>query len=330
MDNWYMQAFIDNLPPTVNPSVRNFFDRQTSYGNLPPGQRSLLFDFICTHPNRGHLVVLCADEFIKESISVQPPINTIIPYCGDNLTRILVALFSQRLGSTLIAGDYFKALEMVGAQFVRCHEELVLQRPIDLDEPCPICFETLKLPTITNCCNYAFCASCLFQACQTSVSSRCPCCRGTISGQRLSVIAQRPVPEVPPHPCKLDSLVQELRARPNGQHIIYFPFENMYGSLRNALRAAELNFDVLLGGRQAVQRKLERFSRGSLDILILLNRQHILLARNQSTVNTVFIYPDSIFETDKIRLLSTSQWIGRTQPLEVVSFREHCQVQGPQ
>ncbi len=322
IDNWYMQAFIDNMAEPIPVAVRNFFERQKLYGSLPPNGRSLLFEFICAHPQRGHLVLLCSDEYIKTSMAIAEPTKTIIPYCGDTLVRILVSLFSQKLGEQLIAGNYIKALEMVGAQFVPRLEDVTLQRPVDLTEACPICFEELQLPTITNCCGSAFCARCLFQACQTSVSTRCPCCRGTLNGQRLKVIASKPAVPPSPHPCKLDALVAALKARPNGRHLVYFPLEPMYGSLRAALRVADLNFDCLLGGRQTVLRKLENFNRGHTDILILFNRQQILMARNLQSVSAIFIYPDmyqagqnNIIETDIIRLT-------KTEPLEIVEFRD--------
>lgn len=316
IDNWYMQSFIDNM--TVPDAVRCFFERQKNYGSLPPSARSLLFDFICAHPQRGHLVVLCKDKFIKTSMSILEPTKTIIPYCGDTLVRILVSLFSQKLGEQLITGNYSKALEMVGAQFISRLEDTTLTRPVDLTEACPICFEDLRIPTITNCCGAAFCAHCLFQACQISVSSRCPCCRGTLNGQRLKVIAIKPAAPPSLHPCKLDVLVAALKSRPNGRHLIYFPLEPMYGGLRAALRAADLHFDCLLGGRQTVQRKLEQFNRGHTDILILFNRQQIFMARNLRSVSAIFIYPDlnqnNIIETDIVRL-------SKTEPLEIIEFK---------
>lgn len=318
IDNWYMQSFIDNIGENVSIEVRSFFERQKLYSSLPPNSRSLFFDFICAHPQRGHLVVLCANEFIKSSMAILEPTKTIMPYCGDTLVRIIVSLFSQKLGEHLITGNYIKALEMVGAQFISHIEDAALQRPVDLTEACPICFENLETPTIANCCGAAFCARCLFQACQTSVSSRCPCCRGTLNGQRLKVISTRPEAPPTPHPCKLDVLITAIRARPNGRHLVYFPLEPMYGALRAALRAADLNFDCLLGGRQTVQRKLEQFNRGQTDILILFNRQQILMARNLRSVSAIFIYPDinqnNIIETDIIRLT-------KTEPLEIIGFR---------
>jgi hypothetical protein len=315
IDNWYMQAFIDNLGDAASKATRSFFERQKLYGSMPPPARSLFFDFICAHPQRGHLVVLCTDEFIQTSMAIAPPTNTIIPYCGDTLVRILVSLFSQKLGETLITENYIKALEMVGAQFTSTLEAATLQRPVDLAESCPICFDDLQVPTITNCCGAAFCARCLFQACQTSVSSRCPCCRGNLNGQRLTVIATRPVAPAAAHPCKLDTLIAALKARPNGRHLIYFPLEPMYGPLRAALKAADLNFDCLLGARQTVQKKMDRFNRGATDILILFNRHQILAARNLTSVSAIFFYPDNIVETDKIRLSGT-------KPLEIVGFRD--------
>ena len=325
-ENWYMQSFIENLPSSVSTDVRSFFANQQLRPAIPPMPRSPLHDFITNHNSRALLVVLCSDDFINESLAICNTKNIITPYCGDSLTRILVALFSNRLGDALLVGDTVRALEQVGATFVEPTDFVATERT-NLEEPCPICFDDLHIPVVTNCCQRTFCARCLFQACQTSQTTRCPTCRGTLNGQRLQAIIHRPVPDALPHPNKVEVLVRELKARPNGRHLIYFPLEQMYGHLRNALRAADLNFDVLSGSRQVMQRKADQFSRGSTDILILLNKQHILFMKHVPAITTIIIYPDTIDTADKVRLLSRAQCIGRIEQLELIQFTAFRQEQ---
>lgn len=322
---WYMQALINAVPESASSDMKVFFGELIARPpGEPPNSRSFFSAYINNHPNRDRLVVKCTDEFLRQSINISEPRTTIIPYCGDTILRFLYALCSIGLRTTLDAENYVHALELVGATFMSGDEwankkEKILRREVHMDA-CPICFDEIGMPTLTPCCQNFFCAKCLLQSCQTSKTNVCPTCRSQISGQRLIVVHDR-ADQPRPYLKKIECLVQELKARPNGSHIIYFPCEPMYGLLRSELRAADLNFDVLTGSRDVVRRKTERFIQGSTDIIVIFNR-HQILNINLPNVTTIFIYPDTIDNIDKMRLIHRTQQIGRTEPLEIVQFNE--------
>ncbi len=321
---WYMQTIANSIPEYASPDMRAFFaDLLARPPNNIPARRSFFYAYVNNHPNRDQLVVKCSDEFLQLSINIREPQLTLIPYCGDSILRFLYAPCSRGLKAALDAANYNRALELVGATFMNDDDWNTYKqtiRPTQMDA-CPICFDEIEIPTLTSCCQNFFCAKCLFQVCQTSGRNTCAICRGIINGQRLIVVSNR-VEEAKPYLKKVDCLVRELKERPRGAHLIYFPCEPMYGLLRTKLRDAELNFDVLTGTREMVRRKTERFILGRTDIIVIFNR-HQILNINLPNVTTIFIYPDTIDNIDKMRLIHRTQQIGRTEPLEVVQFTNY-------
>ncbi len=328
---WYMQSLLNAIPADVPADMRAFFTElaQRPPGD-PPNSRSFFNTYVNSHPNRDKLVVCCSDDFLRASINLTEPRLTVIPYCGDNILRFLYALCSRGLRASLDAEDYRRALELVGATFMDGSawaekKEKILRRADVQMEACPICFDLIQLPTLTPCCQNFYCAKCLLQSCQVSGTNSCALCRSQISGQRLIVIADE---DMAPKQYlkKIHCLTRELKARPNGRHLIYFPCEPMYGLLRSELRAADLNFDVLTGNHEVVKRKTDRFIGGQTDTLVIFNR-HQILNVNLPNVSTIFIYPDTIDEIDKMRLIHRTQRIGRSEPLEIVQFIDQQQQQ---
>lgn len=320
---WYMQTIANSIPESASTDMRTFFsDLLSRPPNNVPVRRSFFYAYVNNHPNRDRLIVKCNDDFLRSSINIQEPKLTLIPYCGDTIMRFLYALCSRGLRSALDAENYVRALELVGATFMNDQEWVEHRKTISRSEvhmdACPICFDRIEMPTLTPCCQNFFCAKCLLQTCQSSGKNGCPICRSQISGQRLIVVSNR-AEEQRPYLKKIECLVRELKARPGKSHLIYFPCEPMYGLLRTALRAADLNFDVLTGSRDVLRRKTERFIQGATDIIVIFNR-HQILNINLPNVTTIFIYPDTIDETDKMRLIHRTQQIGRNEPLEIVQF----------
>ena len=234
-----------------------------------------------------------------------------------------MSMTSRGLAPTLERGDFVRALQKVGAQIVTSHEwqsgiSSKFRATLTLDM-CPICFEEPKVPTITHCCQNVFCANCLFKSCRSTLTVGCPLCRAQIQASQLVAIHDPPAEALKPFPKKLEVLLRELKARPNGRHIIYFPAENMFPVLRNALRAEGLHFDALKGSHIQIMRKAQQYRDGNINILIVFSR-HSLVHVELPQTTTVFIYPDVISEIDKTRIISNCQSIGRTQPLEIVEF----------
>lgn len=314
------QEELINRHPDLQPLL-SYMVQHYLYGGFP--SRSLFVQFVNEHPNRDRLVVRTSQSFLKSSLAMIPPRNTLAFYCGDTVTRFLMSMTARGLAPTLERGDFVCALQKVGAQIVTSDEwrsELSSKfRPTLTLDMCPICFEEPKVPTITHCCQNVFCASCLFTSCRSTLSVGCPLCRAQIQASQLVAIHDPPAEALKPFPKKLEVLLRELRARPNGRHIIYFPAENMFPVLRNALRAEGLRFDALKGSHVQIMRKAQQYRDGNINILIVFSR-HSLVHVELPQTTTVFIYPDVISEIDKTRIISNCQSIGRTQPLEIVEF----------
>jgi hypothetical protein len=324
----FNNLFID-IPPHLHGDVGQYLNLMTS-GIGYPASQSIFNSFVTNHPNRDLLVVRSTYEFLSKSIAVKPAKNTYVFYCGDPIVRFLLAPHSSNLRRILALGDYVKALNMVGAtilseaEWPRSKETLIRRANFTMDD-CPICYEKPTMPTITGCCQTAFCVHCLFSTCQISGTNHCPMCRSSIHGTKLTTIHTLLPEPAKPFPKKMDVLIQEITNRPNGRHLLYFPAEAMYGQLRAALKEAHINCSVATGTREQITRKLDNFRNGRTDVLIVFNRAHIL-HMDLPEVTTIFIYPDTVQEIDKSRLVLNTQCIGRKEPLEVIQFINHDEV----
>lgn len=324
----YISHLLHNIPEEelanrhadFRPIINTLAETQL-YGGFPT--RSLFVQFVNEHPYRDNLVVRTSHAFLKSSLALIPPRSTLVFYCGDTIMRFLMSISARSLTSILERGDFVRALEKVGARIVTSDEwrsELSSEFRSTLTmDTCPICFDEPQIPTITHCCQNAFCANCLFKSCRSTLTATCPLCRARIYANQLVAIHNAPTEALKPFPKKLEVLIRELKARPTGRHIIYFPAENMYSLLRNALRAEGLRYDALKGNHMQIMRKAQQYRNGNIDILIIFNRQSLVHMELPQTT-TLFIYPDVITEIDKKRIIANCQAIGRTQPLEIVEF----------
>jgi hypothetical protein len=287
-----------------------------------PLDRSLFINYYIQHKDRASLIVRCTDGFIKESIGLDEPAQILYPYSGDTLLSCIVSMSSRAIAEPLASGRMKRIYEMIGARTMttvqwNCERANILKREVPQDF-CPICFDNLQVPALTNCCQNFFCAKCLITATQTRGNQSCPMCRGLLHGSRLIIIDDTPEEEGR-HPKKVDVLVRELKRRPSGSNLVYFPMEPLYGQLRTALRTADIDFDVLLGNYTVQKRKLAQFRAGAINTLIVCDRQK-LIHEDLSHVSSIFIYPDGITQIEKNRFVYMTQKIGRTKPLEIIEF----------
>lgn len=328
--NWYPFFFSTNyimreeLPENSHPDLGKLLinlSQHHLYGGFP--SRSLFVQFVNQHPDRHHLIVRTSQSFLKVSLAMIPPRNTLVFYCGDTILRFLLSMNARSLGPILERGDYLRALQKVGTRIISSAEwDTSVSsefRPTISMDICPICLDRPRIPTITHCCQNVFCADCLFKSCRSNLTTGCPTCRAPIHANQLVAIHDAPRDEQKPFPKKLDVLLQELKSRPNGRHIIYFPAENLYPLLRNALRAEGFRYDVLKGSHIQILKKANQYRNGEINVLVVFSR-HALVHIELPQTTTVFIYPDVITEIDKTRIISNCQSIGRTRPLEIVEF----------
>jgi hypothetical protein len=319
------RATYASASPNIQHFLRRVFNDDDEEGmefSANPSSRSIFNAYTSRHEDRHHLIVRCSDHFIKESIGLIEPKSVSCSYTGDSIMKVIVSMSSRAVQEPLAERRFQRVFEMIGATTLTTAEweqkrPHLLRRQVPMDQ-CPICFDALTMPTLTNCCQNFFCAECLFKSCQSRGNQSCPMCRGLLQGLRLTVIDDGAKEETP-HPKKVDVLIDQLRSRSKGSNLIYFPAEPMYGLLRNVLRAAEISFDVLMGNHIVQKQKLDLFRKGGINNLIVFDRRP-LLHKDMSHVSTIFIYPDIINRTDKDRLIYLTQRIGRTEPLEVVEF----------
>ncbi len=288
-----------------------------------PMSRSLFINYFCQHGQRHHLIVSCDEAYIRNSIGIIDPTYRMYTYVGDPLMNIVVSMSSRVVADHLAAGRIQKITEMIGAKVIDNEEWArekphILRREVPMDF-CPVCFDVLKMPALTGCCQNFFCTECLVRSCQSRGNQICPMCRGTVHGCRLTIIHNAvPDPDVPRQLTKVEVLIRELGRRASGRNLLIFNAEPLYGQLRNALRAADVDFDALLGNYQVRRRKMNQFRNGAITTLVVFDRQQ-LLNEDLSHVQSIFFYND-ISLAEKDRHVFMTQKIGRTQPLEVIEF----------
>lgn len=325
---WYWQRLISMVPPNANTNMRSFLTKILDQPRdlfASPGSRSLFTRFITNNLYRDHLIVRTDEEFIKKSINIQEPEIIEMIYSGDKVMQFLYSLAGRGVRQYIEQERFDRALELVGATIHSTEawnttdKALILRCPDTANDCCPICFEDASMPVLTNCCQKLFCTACLFRCCQAKGDQTCPTCRGHIRGQLLHAIYDIPVqPKLAP--LKVEALISALKEASGQPTLLYFPSEPFYGLLRQQLREADLNFEVLSGGRDIIRRKLERFKEGKIDILIFFNRNQILNAEFPF-IKMLAIYPDDISQTDRARIIMKTQCIGRIDRLKVLTFK---------
>ncbi len=323
---WTLTVMVPNAPKTMRDYIQ--FEKIFSPAISP---RSLLNKYCIFHPLSHALIVLSDVEAIMESMQIKPEKNITLKYSYDDPLQIVHSILSTTVGDQIANNNIYGAVNSIGAQLLSpdlwsLEKSIYIRRGTD-EDTCPICYEKLEYPTVTDCCRKLFCAQCIIKACRANRTCICPMCRSTIFGNRLLVVA--PPPAIPDyqHPNKMTALTNYLNINRNRPTLIYFPYEPRLGKLKAKCKLVNIPLEILTGNRFDSQRKMDKFNISG-GVLVITDIKQLYGHQLQSTAILIF-YTDNISPTITQVLRMHTYSLAREAALEVVAFVEDAALIAP-
>ncbi len=316
-----LERILNDFLPNAPQTMRNYIQFEKLFSN-PISQRSLLYKYVTYHPLISSLIVLSDINAIKESMNITNERITEIKYSHDDSLQIIHSLTSSTVGDQLANSNILGAVQSIGAQIFSPKnwtiEKYAYIRPETDEESCPICYEEISYPTVTDCCKKMFCAACIIKSCRANNTCICPMCRQRLFGNKLITIAA-----LPPTPnylyChKLRALVSYIENNTNKPTVIYFPFEPRLNKLKAVAKIANLQLDILTGSRPDCQRKIEHYNTKG-GVLVITDIKQLYGCQLPSTA-VLILYPDNL--APSIQQILRMHTYGLALPLEAVVFTE--------
>ncbi len=284
--------------------------------------RSLLFNYVVYNSKVSQLIVLSDPNAIRESMQISPESRTVLKYSYDEPLQILYSLTSSHVASQIANNNIINAMQSVGAQIIS-PDNWRLEKNIYIrdneDDTCPICYEQLSYPTVTDCCRKIFCATCILQACRAANSCICPMCRRTVIGNRLLMVAELTPPPNYLYENKIRTLCNYMSNNRNKKQLVYFPHEPRLGKLKASAKLKNLPIEILTGTYYDCKRKIDAFNSSTTGIIVITDLKQLHGGQLPSTA-ILILYPDNTALS--IQNILRMHTYSLTLPLEVVVFVE--------
>jgi hypothetical protein len=316
-----LERILNELLPNCSQTMRDYIQFEKLFSH-PISHRSLLYNYVSFHPMVSKLIVLSDINAIKESMNITTEHTTIIKYSHDDPLQIVHSLTSTVVGDQLANNNIIGAIQNIGAQILSPElwnaEKYAYIRQETDDESCPICYETINYPTVTDCCRKLFCAACIIKSCRANNTCICPMCRQRLFGNKLITVASLPKPPNYYYPSKMKSLVSYLESKRNNPTLIYFPYEPRLNKLKAVTKLANIQLEILTGNRFDCQRKIQHFNTKG-GVLVITDIKQLQGCQLPSTAVLIF-YPDNV--APSIQQILRMHTYSLTLALEAATFVE--------
>ena len=174
---------------------------------------------------------------------------------------------------------------------------------------CPICFDILKSPILTKCCNNLFCLECILRC------VNCPYCRTEIKIDKCTFINDN-VDKVNKKLCtKAENLITLIKKNPNGKFLIFSEFEKTFDNLNEILYDNNISFNKLVGSGIVITSIIKRFELGEINVL-MLNANNYGSGLNLQMATDIIIYHELKLELET-QVIGRAQRLGRNESLNV-------------
>jgi len=217
-----------------------------------------------------------------------------------------------------------QAIEKAEQKVTRLREQLesLESRIVSVtQDTCPICYDTLRTPTLTPCCRQSFCLSCLCEC--MSANPSCPLCRVHISSvSQLLVVGQDStgptdatiVQEPPTKGAALLKLLEESTA--DQRYLVFSAHEASFRGLREFLSARGIRCELLSGSGARVERLRRQFRDGTIRVLCM-NARHVGAGINLEAATHVVLYHRMNTELEK-QVIGRAVRFERSSELRIV------------
>jgi hypothetical protein len=304
--------------------IKNDLDFVKSSFNMTP---TYYYDYDCFQPLYRALVGLVNDN-IKSMIEADN-IEGAIEALGGTKTKNILELVKQKLLEELenieskiriyiLRNESSKIEEWNSKKRLINNKLLTIENRFEsmISGNCNICFEKLSNPIMEPSCNNLFCGRCILTWLQTK--QNCPLCRQNIVVNQLIYMDENKSIESKSENHKLtkqEMIVKIIKEKPDSKFIIFSSYDQTFDQIHLALADNNINFKLLKGSVQQIQRTINDYKSGDLQVLFLNSKFNGSGINLQETTD-IILYHD-MSEATKTQLIGRANRIGRTSPLHV-------------
>ena len=304
--------------------IKNDLDFVKSSFNMTP---TYYYDYDCFQPLYRALVGLVNDN-IKSMIEADN-IEGAIEALGGTKTKNILELVKQKLLEELenieskiriyiLRNESCKIEEWNSKKRLINNKLLTIENRFEsmISGNCNICFEKLSNPIMEPSCNNLFCGRCILTWLQTK--QNCPLCRQNIVVSQLIYMDENKSIESKSENHKLtkqEMIVKIIKEKPDSKFIIFSSYDQTFDQIHLALADNNINFKLLKGSVQQIQRTINDYKSGDLQVLFLNSKFNGSGINLQETTD-IILYHD-MSEATKTQLIGRANRIGRTSPLHV-------------
>ena len=304
--------------------IKNDLDFVKSSFNMTP---TYYYDYDCFQPLYRALVGLVNDN-IKSMIEADN-IEGAIEALGGTKSKNILELVKQKLLEELenieskiriyiLRNELSKIEEWNSKKRLINNKLLTIENRFEsmISGNCNICFEKLSNPIMEPSCNNLFCGRCILTWLQTK--QNCPLCRQNIVVSQLIYMDENKSIESKSENHKLtkqEMIVKIIKEKPDSKFIIFSSYDQTFDQIHLALADNNINFKLLKGSVQQIQRTINDYKSGDLQVLFLNSKFNGSGINLQETTD-IILYHD-MSEATKTQLIGRANRIGRTSPLHV-------------
>jgi SNF2 family DNA or RNA helicase len=183
-------------------------------------------------------------------------------------------------------------------------------------ELCPICYDVPAegAAIYTPCCNHIYCASCILKCLRMNGS--CPLCRTKIGPNHLIHIKENAGVSQPSCvPKKRSQLMALLKDNPTGRFLVFSNHDNPFEGFGEDCDDAKINYKILKGTGATINKTIENFEKGKIQVLFL-NSRELGTGLNLVSATDIILY-HALTPSLENQVIGRALRMGRTAPLTV-------------
>jgi hypothetical protein len=193
-----------------------------------------------------------------------------------------------------------------------------------LNEDCPICYDIMNAPTMSQCCNTVFCCKCILKCIQQD-NKNCPMCRTPLTPKELIFIDKNDQNKDPVEykkapekqmekPDKILEIVSNCLAA-NGKILIFSGYDVSFDIIKRLFKINNIKYVEISGSKATRDLKIKKFQDGEINIICLNSLYNGAGLNLTSTTDIIFYHEmDSMTREQNI---GRALRIGRQVPLTV-------------
>jgi len=196
-------------------------------------------------------------------------------------------------------------------------EELNNRFKTMLENPCNICYDTIKSPILEPNCQNIFCGECLLKWLQRKNS--CPLCRAEVDLSSLIYLENENEKQIfQPKERKMtkdEKIVEIIKNNEEGMFLIFSEYDYTFYQIYKILHENDIKFIEIKGSIKTREKNLDLFKTGKIKV-IFLNSNYNGAGINLTEATDIILYHEMHSYTEN-QILGRANRIGRTKPLNV-------------